>query len=116
MTTNELIDALRSADQSGKLQVVVGNVPIYTVDRLPAYYDGRMQELIQDHSRDPYYNIVGFRVKRSGQKINLCTIDFETVLWDNPDAEVDLSDLSERERFEWEARVAEVIVQAKSES
>jgi hypothetical protein len=93
MTTNELIARLREEDPEGNTQVVVGNTPIYTVESLPAYYDGCMQVLIQDHSKDPYYNITGIRFQSDGRKVSLGRMDWEDVLWNNPQAEIDLSGL-----------------------
>jgi hypothetical protein len=109
MTTSELIDLLKALDPEGTTTVVVGNCPVYTADRVPAYYDGKMWELILDPSQAPYYNITGIRRKQSGMKVRLDLSDLESVLWMDPNATVDLSDLehsSERENLA--NRVAEI--------
>jgi hypothetical protein len=108
MTTKELIQRLQEEDPEGNTEVVVGGEPIHWIENLPAYYDGRCGSLILDHSKDPYYNIVGYRVRESGRKVRLGTVDLEDVLYDNPNATVDLSDLQEREREQWEEKVQKV--------
>ena len=105
MTTFELIKKLQSVDPSGKLQVVVNNIPIYTVDNVEAYWDGRLQMLIQDRSKDPYYNIVGYKVTSQGRKVRLNTMDLDDVMLDNPDIPVYLEELGKYFKKEWEERV-----------
>jgi len=103
MKTKELIEQLKENDPSGELEVCVDNLPIYFVDVLPAYWDGRLQCLIQDHSKDPYYNIVGYRITSNGDKLNLRTMDLGTVLLDNPEAVVELDlDSMPSEKPRWE--------------
>jgi hypothetical protein len=108
MTTKELIQRLQEEDPEGNTEVVVGSDPVQYVENLPAYYDGRCGSLILDHKKDPYYNIVGYRIRESGRKVRLGTVDLEDVLYETPDATVDLSDLQEHEREKWEKKVIEV--------
>lgn len=90
MKTAELIRALQQVDPEGTAEVVVGGRPIYFVEKLPGYYDGPYEILIQDHTKDPYYNIVGMRQTRSGTKLRLVTIDMEDLILDNPDILIEL--------------------------
>ena len=105
MKTKELIRLLQECDPTGELEVAVGNNPIYCVDRLPAYYDGNLQMLIQDHSVETY-NILGYKVTGQGLKVSLTDMDLRQVLLDNPDAPVDLSELSGHSKKHWEEVVA----------
>ena len=111
MTTAELIKNLQSADPSGKLQVVVGNIPIYTVDNVEAYWDGRLQMLIQDHRKG--YNIVGYKVTSQGRKVRLHTMDLDDVMLDNPDIPVHLEELGEHFRQDWEETVRKIREESK---
>jgi hypothetical protein len=96
MKTSELIAQLREADPSGEIEVFSGSCPVYGVENLPAYYDGPAQSLIRNSN-----NIKGIKLRISGRKIKLHTIDYEVILWDTPDAEIDLSELGEAARKEW---------------
>ncbi len=105
MTTAELIKKLREEDPTGKVQVVVGNIPIYAVENIAAYWDGRLQMLVQDHGKDPFYNIVGYKVTSKGRKVRLVTMDLDDVMLDNPDVPVDLNELGESFLSDWEEKV-----------
>ena len=92
-----------SWDPEGNTEVSVGNIAIYFLTREPGYYDGSLQVLTQDHSKDPDYNITGAKYVRSGSKIVLHTMSVRDVLWDNPDdAVIDYSELSEDTRRQYE--------------
>jgi len=88
MKTRELIRLLQEADPSGEEQVVVGNEPILDVDRLPAYYDGLMQVLIEDESKKPYYAVIGAAFVNTGTKITIMTHSIEWAVLENPDLPV----------------------------
>jgi hypothetical protein len=90
MTTSELIEALKKEDPEGTSEVYVNGEAIYFAERLPGYYDGWYPVLIQDHSKDPYYNITGIRYTKVGTKIRLQTMGMEDILCDNPKATVEL--------------------------
>lgn len=99
MKTKELIEALKKNDPSGELEVSVGKTPIYVVERMPAYYDGKLRMLVQDHSKDPYYNVVGGIITDKGHHLNIHTLDpIDDLLLDFPDAPITL-DLSSPERI-----------------
>jgi hypothetical protein len=90
MTTNELIQKLKEIDPDGKLQINIEGKAIYTVELLPAYYDGDTIELIQDKDCK-FYNVEGVKITDEGKKIRLFLLDEEDVIWNNPDAIVDLT-------------------------
>ncbi len=71
MKTKDLIKELMKLDPTGDIDVCIGNAAIYSIEKLPGYYDGAFERLIQDHSLDPYYNIVGAEYIRNEQKICL---------------------------------------------
>lgn len=48
MKTKELIKFLQEEDPEGNCDVAVGNCPITYIERLPYYYDGRLQFVEQD--------------------------------------------------------------------
>jgi len=89
MKTKELIKELQEIDPDGELEVTVGKSPIYYLETLPSYYDGPRDELIQDQSLDPHYNITGIRVIRDGYHVCINTMRLDDVLTDNPDAIVE---------------------------
>lgn len=90
MKTRELIKVLQEVDPEGESEVIVNGDPIYFAENLPGYYDGWYSVLIQDHSKDPYYNITGIRQTRAGDKVRLHLMSMEDVLLDNPEAIVEL--------------------------
>lgn len=93
MKTKDLIAALQENDPSGEVECCVGNAPIFFLANMPAWYDGKLQVLVQDHSKDPYYNIVGAKRTNKGRKIVLHTHSIEDYISDNPeDAKIDYSE------------------------
>ena len=85
MKTKDLIAALQENDPSGEIECCVGNADIHFVDVEPAYYDGRLQILERDHSKDPYYNIVGAKRTSKGSKVVLHVYSIEDYISDNPE-------------------------------
>ena len=71
MTTAELIALLREADPDGTTPVCVANADVYFVQRLPAYYDGRLQQLVHDESKQPNWTIVGAKILSAGEKVDI---------------------------------------------
>lgn len=90
MKSSELISILQSLDPSGETDVTVGNLPIYLLEKMPAYYNGPKYELIQDKNEKVYYNVIGYKITDKGHKIIITTIDLEDYLFDSPDDEVQL--------------------------
>lgn len=89
MKTSELIAELKRLDPSEECEVNVRGLPIHFVGRDPAYYDGPVNELIEDPAKKPYYAIVGWKKRRNGpDKIVVHTVDLEDCLLENPDLPV----------------------------
>ncbi len=108
MKTKELIRQLQEADPEGEKEVCVGNVDIYFVEKKAAYWDGNLQVLQHDPELiGKCWSIVGAKVLEKGYKLNLSCVDIESLVYEDPGVEVDLSDLSEGPRERWEKRVAE---------
>lgn len=82
MKTKDLIAALQEADPSGEIECCVGNEDIHFVSKDVAYWDGDLQVLTRDHSKDPYYNIVGARMTHQGFKIQIRSLSIYDCLWD----------------------------------
>lgn len=107
MKTKELIAALQAADPSGEIEVCVDNKDIYFAEVVEAYWDGRLQRIVIDESKKPYYSVVGAKVLASGNKLRLHTMGVEDVLDNDPDAPVDLTDLERMptSHTDWTQRV-----------
>jgi hypothetical protein len=95
MKTKELIRQLKEADPSGKLECVVGNVDIHYVDTEPGYYDGWYEVLIRDE-REDCYNIIGARVTRKKDKVQIHTLPIEWALMNDPEMHIYIDDEEER--------------------
>ena len=98
MTSKELIKILQELDPEGNVEVSVGSIPIFFIERLPAYYDGSLQVLIRDKSKH-YYNVVGAAYKRKGDKISIQTHSIYDSIWEDPNLPIDYSELSEYDRL-----------------
>lgn len=93
MTTAELIAALQKADPDGTTPVCVANADVYFVQVLPAYYDGRLQQLIHDESkRGKAWSIVGAKIITSGHKVDIVAMSIRDVLCDMPDLPIEGGD------------------------
>ena len=114
MKTKDLIAALQREDPSGELEVIAGGDPIYSITKEPAYYDGQLPALVQDHSLDPYYNIVGFKYVRCGFKVKISTMGLEDCLCDNPDLPIDLSGIPENLLDIYEERISNIRLKTKT--
>ena len=108
MKSKELIKQLQELDPLGEIEVCVGNEDIYFAERLPAYYDGRLQVLILDEKKKPYYHIDGLKITGKGDKIKLHTVSLEDILWHNKNAVIDTSELSARSQKEYQDAVDEI--------
>jgi hypothetical protein len=95
MKTKDLIRELQEADPSGEIEVCVNNVDIFCVTTEPAYWDGRLQLLVRDEKLKPYFDVVGGKYVTSGSKVVIQPMSITDVLWDNPEAPVDYSELGE---------------------
>ena len=70
MKTKTLIEVLQELDPTGELVVCVGNEDIIEIDVLPAYYDGKLQVLQRDKTKDGY-DITGIEIKSNGKKVKI---------------------------------------------
>jgi len=93
MKTKDLIQLLNKADSSGEEEVCVGNHDILAVYGMPAYYDGCLQVLVRDKTKEPYYNVVGAKYVRSGVKINIQTWSIEDAIYENSKLPVDIPEV-----------------------
>ena len=78
MKSKELIKQLQEEDPSGEIEVVCGG-DIYFAERLPASCDGRLQVLIRDETKKPFYHVVGMKEVSGGDKILLNILNLEDV-------------------------------------
>lgn len=92
MKTKELIKRLNDADPTGEAEVCVDNTDILFVEALPAYYDGYLQVLIRDKTKEPYYNVVGAKYVNEGKKVCIHQHSIEDAIIENPELPVDLPD------------------------
>lgn len=93
MKTKELIRQLQKADPTGELETCVLNEDIHFVDTLPALYDGKLQVLTRDDSKN-CYNIIGGKYVVKGHKVVIFPISITDALWNDPDMPVDYSELN----------------------
>ena len=109
MKTKALIRLLQEVDPEGETEVCVDNADIHFVERLEAYWDGRLQVLIRNPD-EVYYNVEGVRFISSGEKVRLNLLSFEDVLLNDPEARVEYDGKVTRKRMEEqvEARRVEV--------
>lgn len=104
MKTKELIKTLQELDPEGEIEVNVAGRDIYFAEVLPGHYDGGYSILIRDPEEAPFYNIHGIKLCRTGTKIELHTMGYKDVIWDQDMNEMSFeydSD-STRERYESE--------------
>jgi hypothetical protein len=93
VTTAELIVALRDADPAGTTPVCVANADVYFVQRLPAYYDGRLQQLVHDErKRGKAWSIIGAKLISSGQKVDIVALSIRDILNDMPELPIEGGD------------------------
>lgn len=85
MKTKELIRLLRELDPDGEIECSVGGEDIYFCSLEPGYYDGSYEVLLRAEHRKPFYDVIGVRICRQGQKINIQTMSSEDFLLDHPD-------------------------------
>ncbi len=88
MKTKKLIKLLQEIDPTGEEEVSVNNEDIFIVQDMPAYYDGRLQVLIRDKSKEPYYDVIGCKVVAKGRKIEIRTMGWREVINNDPAARI----------------------------
>jgi hypothetical protein len=90
MKTKELIRRLQEADPTGEVECCVGNLDIYDIYQIGAYYDGALQVLIHDESkRDKSWSVIGAKMKGNGTKVQINTLSIEDVIYDTVETEAD---------------------------
>ena len=87
MTTTDLIKLLQEIDPEGDTEVCIGNTPIWYVERLPAYYDGRLMKYTPELVPYEFTNIEKIELVSDGYKVNLITYEWDSAMWDS-DGEV----------------------------
>lgn len=92
MKTKELIKRLNAADPTGEAEVCVDNADILFVEPQPAFWDGYLQVLIRDTTKEPYYNVVGAKYVNEGKKICIHQHSIEDAITENPELPVALSE------------------------
>jgi hypothetical protein len=112
MKSKDLIALLQKYDPTGETEVTIGNSTHILVQPMPAYYDGSVQEFVFDPPRKEYdyiwNNLKAIKIKRSGQKIDLQSLNISDYYWDFHDLNpqlvlpIDFSDQAEccREQYE----------------
>lgn len=83
MKTNEFIELLKKEDPEGVCDITVGNEPVYWIERLPYYYDGRLQRVIREKGIPIY---AGYP---TDEKIKIHVDSIEEVLFDYPEFQLD---------------------------
>lgn len=105
MNTRELIAALQAADPTGDVPVCVANADLYFVERLPAYYDGSLEQLVHDETkRGKAWSIVGARLVRAGEKVRLRQMPVEDLLYEHPELPVEGGNPAVVERWRQQGR------------
>jgi len=106
MKTKELIKQLQAADPSGELECAIdGNVDIFTIFVEAAYWDGSLQVLERDHSKDPYYNICGGKFIREGWKVSIKPLSIEDALMDDINMPIKLVGYGPESRKQMEGQI-----------
>ncbi len=84
MKTKLLIELLQKSDPSGEEECCVNNHDILMIHSEPAYYDGPLQILTFEKSRN-YHDCfpIGGKIVRKGNKIQITTLSLEDAGFDN---------------------------------
>lgn len=105
MKTKNLIQELQRLDPTGEVEVVVDGADIFSTQRMPAYYDGRLGVLIRGEGGC----VEGIKFYSKGDKINLHLRSLEDVVWDQDapgEARIEYDSLSTEEAMRaWVERV-----------
>jgi len=100
MKSKELVRLLQEIDPGGETEVVFGCRDITFLQKEPMYYDGLPITLIRDKSKRPYYDVIGFRATSKGNKIKINVMDYEDVLWQDPNCIIELEDDYAKKHYE----------------
>lgn len=98
MKSKEVIRLLQELDPDGETEVCVGNMDIDYIECLPAYYDGTLQVLQRDESKDGY-NIIGAKYCIDGDKLCIVPLSIsDAIVHQDCSLNVDYSELTEDRR------------------
>jgi hypothetical protein len=87
MKTSEFIKLLQAEDPNDECTVCISNHPVSWIEKLPYYYDGRLEYIEKDASG----TVLKVGYKAGGMKLKIHYDTIEDVLMDYPDAEWELS-------------------------
>ncbi len=91
MLTKELIALLKEADPEGNTEVCIDNLPVWYVQKLPAYYDGCMIRYTPSLTQDHFTHVEKMERVQNGSKIDICYYSWKSAMWDS-DGELELKD------------------------
>lgn len=102
MKTKDLIKLLQEEDPSGELECSVWGYDVYSVEMLPAYWDGNLQVI----ERDERGRVVGGKITDQGNKVVIKYMTLCDLLLDYPDLPVKFEGMTASRR-EWAERYIE---------
>ncbi len=82
MKTRELIRRLQEVDPSGETECCVDHHDIFFVERQFAFYNGALEILVRDPAHQPYYDVVGGIIRRTGEKIRIHVLSLEDAIFE----------------------------------
>ena len=91
MKTKQLIQYLQELDPEGEAEVGVGNLPITSLEALPAFYDGHSVQLAYEEGTDRsdeinyWTNLIGIKDVTAGKKIKIHYEDPENLILEFPE-------------------------------
>jgi hypothetical protein len=112
MKTKKLIELLQAEDPSGECEVCVGNTDIFFVECKPAYWDGCLEVLDRDESKQ-CYNVIGATYTSEGAKLNIVTHSIYDAMIDNVELPVKVIDTFVEKRMQkrvdaWRAEAKQI--------
>jgi len=91
MNTKQFIEELQKIDPSGELTVCIGNAEVSYIDKVPGYYDGRLEKIIYNNDKTKnIFNVIGAKLVISGDKVRIFSTSLDDVLLENPDLPVEI--------------------------
>ncbi len=105
MKTKKLIELLQEADPEGEAECCIDNHDVYYVQKMEAYYDGRL-ELLKYSEKYPYH-IIGAEVTCRGTKVKIYYKEIEDAIYDNSTLPVVIHAGNERSDKEWRQKIEE---------
>ena len=106
MNVGELIEELKKYPLD--TPVCVDNMPIRWVDSAPAYWDGRLGQLVLNKNN----RIVGFKYTNKGLKVRINPVEVSDLFLDQPDLPVTY-ELEDHTKPDYEKNTEEARAEAK---